>query len=64
MQMTHRQIETSREIRLWITGILGPAVIGAATVIAGDPELRDELKYRLKEKLNSVSKKIKKRRES
>ena len=38
--MTYKQIETSREIRLWITGIIGPVVMGGATILAGDPELR------------------------
>jgi len=37
--MTNRQIETSREIRLWVTGVIGPVLIGAATIFAYNPEL-------------------------
>lgn len=31
--MTYKQIETSREIRLWITGIIVPAVTTVATLM-------------------------------
>ena len=37
--MNNKQVQTSREIRLWITGIIGPLVIGAATIYAQNPEL-------------------------
>lgn len=50
--MTYRQVETSREIRLWITQVVIP-MFGIAMMI---PEVREaavakvrELKYRVKE---------------
>lgn len=42
--MNYKQIETSREIRLWITGIIGPVIIGGATILASNPELLNETK--------------------
>ena len=62
--MTYKQIETSREIRLWITGIIGPVVIGGATILAGDPELRARVANCTKEKINSIKKKFNKGKES
>lgn len=62
--MTYKQIETSREIRLWITGIIGPIILGGATVIAGDPELRTQLKTCVSEKINAVKQKFNKAKES
>lgn len=52
--MNYRQIETSREIRLWITGIIGPVIIGAATIFASNPELMMEAKEFVKTKLNDA----------
>lgn len=37
--MTNRQIETSREIRLWTTGIIVPVILGTATIFATNPHL-------------------------
>ena len=59
--MTNRQIETSREIRLWITGIVGPVLLGGATIIAGDPELRDAVKVKVKAKVSDISAKLKRK---
>lgn len=61
--MTYKQIETSREIRLWITGIVGPIIIGGATILAGSPELRVSVKNGIKAKMNAISKKFKKKEE-
>lgn len=38
--MTHRQIEASREIRLWIGQVIVPAAAAALTV-ASIPEVRE-----------------------
>lgn len=38
--MNYKQIETSREIRLWIKDIIVPAVIGGA-VIFSNPDARN-----------------------
>ncbi len=58
--MTNRQVETSREIRLWITGIVSPALIVAGTIIAGDPELRKQLTGWMKGKIRIIKDKLKK----
>lgn len=57
--MTYKQIETSREIRLWITGILGPVIIGAATIIANNPEVRDTICAKAKAKIEEIRAKVK-----
>lgn len=56
--MTYKQVETSREIRLWITGILGPIIMGGATLIANDPELKNALWSKVKTKVNLIKKKL------
>lgn len=50
--MTNRQIETSREIRLWVVQVLIPA-IGAGLVIAS-PTIRNKVS----EKIKSIHDKI------
>lgn len=57
--MTYRQIETSREIRLWVTGIIGPLIMGAATVVASDPELVRAAKVKTKEQFSKLKQRIK-----
>ena len=42
--MTYKQIETSREIRLWIGQIIVPAATAVATVMYMNPELRGKAK--------------------
>lgn len=42
--MTYKQIETSREIRLWIGQIIVPTVTAVATVMYLNPELRTKAK--------------------
>lgn len=42
--MTYKQIETSREIRLWIGQIIVPTVTAVATVMYMNPELRNKAK--------------------
>ena len=62
--MNNRQIQTSREIRLWITGIVGPVVIGAATILASDPELLGQVKKFVGQKYKKLKAKITKREET
>lgn len=59
--MNNRQIQTSREIRLWITGIVGPVVIGTATILASDPELLGQVKRFVGTKYRQIKAKMKKR---
>lgn len=42
--MTYRQIEASREVRLWIRDIIVPAATAVATVLYFNPELRNKAK--------------------
>ncbi len=49
--MNYRQIETSREIRLWITGILGPVILGTATILATNPKLLHDVKRGVNRKI-------------
>lgn len=61
--MTNRQVETSREIRLWITGIISPIVAGGLMIIAGDPELRAQVTTWTKSKVKQIKKKFQKKEE-
>ncbi len=55
--MNYKQIETSREIRLWIRDIITPVVIGGA-VIFSDPANRNWVKEKAKRIKFSINKKI------
>ena len=47
--MTNRQIETSREIRLWIRDIIVPSIGVCATVLWLHPEIKDNIKSKIDE---------------
>ena len=57
--MSYKQIEKSREIRLWITQIIVPAFIGGAMILSNDGarawvfEKADNAKAWFKGKFNS-----------
>lgn len=53
--MTYKQIEASREMRLWITQVIVPATLMVATVFATVPEAR----YAAAEKFNNVKRAVK-----
>ena len=53
--MTYKQIEASREARLWITQVIMPTLGLATAVVAMSPELRETIKT----KFNSTKDKIK-----
>ena len=46
--MSYRQIEASREARLWITQVIVPTLLLAGTVVAVDPELKEAVKTKVK----------------
>lgn len=53
--MTYRQIESSRERRLWITQVVMPTALVAAAIL-GNKEVRENLKDKatdLKEKIKA-----------
>ena len=54
--MTYKQIEASREMRLWIGQVIVPAVT-AAIAIASNPQTRNYVS----EKYNNVKSRIKKK---
>lgn len=56
--MTHRQVETSREVRLWITGILGPVLMAGATILANNPEVQTLAWEKTKATAASIKKKL------
>ena len=54
--MTNRQIETSREIRLWIRDIIVPSIGVGATVLWLHPEIKDNIKSKIDELKNKFKK--------
>lgn len=56
--MNHRQVETSREVRLWITGILGPVILGGASIIANNPEVQAAIVDKTKEVIDKIKSKL------
>ena len=58
--MTNRQIETSREIRLWIRDIIVPSIGVGATVLWLHPEIKDNIKSKIDEIKSKFKSKIKK----
>ena len=58
--MTNKQIETSREIRLWIRDIIVPSIGVGATVLWLHPEIKDNIKSKVDEVKNKFKNKFKK----
>lgn len=59
--MTYKQIEASREARLWIGQIVVPAVTLAATTLA-IPEVRAAVAAKAKSMKQSIEQKMKRRK--
>ena len=57
--MTNRQIETSREIRLWIRDIIVPSIGVGATVLWLHPEIKDNIKSKFDEVKSKFKSKFK-----
>lgn len=57
--MTYKQIETSREARLWIGQIIVP-VIGLAVTTLTIPEVRQAVSMKAESITQSIKKKLKK----
>ena len=58
--MTNRQIETSREIRLWIRDIIVPSIGVGATILWLHPEIKDNIKSKVDEVKSKFKNKFKK----
>lgn len=52
--MNYKQIETSREVRLWATQIILPAVGMAAAILIAKPELAKNISKNFKNLKNNV----------
>ena len=52
INMTYKQIEASRELRLWIGQVIVPAAVGVATILALHPELKEKAKDKFVEVKN------------
>ena len=57
--MTRKQIDQSREARLWISQVIVPAVV-AGSVVWGNPEVRTFVKTKYAGLKKGVSKQIQK----
>lgn len=57
--MTYRQIETSREVRLWITQVIVPTLAMATATVAMVPELREAAVTKFNEVKNKIKYKLK-----
>ena len=57
--MTNRQIETGREIRLWIRDIIVPSIGVGATVLWLHPEIKDNIKSKIDEVKSKFKKGVK-----
>jgi len=56
--MTWKQIEASREARLWIGQVIVPAVVG---IMAVSPEARQTVKNKCVQVKNTIRRKLEKR---
>ena len=56
--MTYKQIEASREVRLWIGQIIVPAITIAASTLA-IPEVRQAVAAKARDVKQSIERKIK-----
>lgn len=57
--MTLRQVETSREIRLWITQVVVPVFGIGAAYVAAVPEAREKVAAKFAETKNRIKFKLK-----
>jgi hypothetical protein len=55
--MTYKQIEASREVRLWIGQVIVPALAVGAMVMS-KPEIRDKVNAKVKEVKNKIGLKL------
>lgn len=56
--MTYKQIEASREARLWITQVIVPTIAIATAVVAAVPELREAVTTKAEEIKNKIKYKL------
>lgn len=56
--MTYKQIEASREARLWITQVIIPTLAMAAATVTMVPELREAAVTKFKDVKNKIKYKL------
>ena len=62
--MTRKQIDQSREFRLWIGQIIIPAFTVGTTILACDPEFRSNMASTIVRAKKAIKKKFSKENES
>ena len=58
--MTYKQIEASREARLWIGQVIAPAAAIVAVILAKHPEYREAIAKKFEKIKNTIGRKHKK----
>lgn len=58
--MTYKQIEASREVRLWIGQVIVPAITIGTGIVLASPQLRHAIAEKFKDMKYSVQSKFKK----
>lgn len=56
--MTYRQIETSREARLWVTQVIIPTLVLTTTVFMAKPELKEAAMTKFKNVKANIQNKL------
>lgn len=59
--MTYKQIEASREARLWIGQVIVPAVSAAVLIISTNPELKNTIKTKALSVKDSITNRFQKK---
>lgn len=57
--MTYKQIETSREMRLWISQVIVP-VVGAAAIAMTNPDVKNYVSEKIEKTKQKVNEKVSK----
>lgn len=58
--MTYKQIEASREARLWVTQVIVPTLVLGATVVMTNPELKEKATTKLNDVKSMIKNKLQK----
>ena len=56
--MTYRQIEASREARLWITQVIVPTLMLATTVVMVNPDLKEAVMTKFEDVKGKIKRKL------
>ena len=56
--MTYRQIEASREARLWITQVIAPTLVLTTAVVMANPKLKEAVTTKFNEVKANIQNKL------